>query len=449
MSAADTTRTRRSLLATAAALGGALVAKAFGSAAPARAANNDPVLVGNTNNGTLPTVVQSSSAANDARALVGRTTDTGVHSGTAGVWGDGKAENGAGVYGTAHTGAQSRGVVGSSLNGIGVRAVGGHTGAWGTGNNYGVRGNSASNYGVFGEGGYTGVFGSGPYGTYGSGTSAGAIGTSGPGYGLYGLGSIGVVGIGDGNGYGTWGYNADSGGYGTVGQGGYRGVYGSGGNAGVYGTSGYVGLWGNASTTSGLNYGVYAYTGSSDGYAGVFSGNVQVSGFLSKLGGGFKIDHPLEPDRRYLVHSFVEAPEMLNVYSGTVTLDGRGQGTVKLPGYFSAENKDHRYQLTSIGAPAPDLHVASKVSNNQFTIAGGAAGQEVCWQVTGVRQDAWAKTNTIQVEPMKQRADQGKFLSPEAHGAEKTKGIYHLRPEDSERLQQQPESLRTREERAG
>ena len=105
-------------------------------------------------------------------------------------------------------------------DGIGVRGQGPtNVGVYGIGGSVGVKGESANNYGVFGTGGYTGVFGQGPYGTYGSGNSAGAIGTSGSGYGLYGLGSIGCVGIGDGNGYGVWGYNADSGGYGVVGQG--------------------------------------------------------------------------------------------------------------------------------------------------------------------------------------------------------------------------------------
>jgi hypothetical protein len=345
------------------------------------------------------------------------------------------------VFGTADSGTSAKGVLGGSKNGTGVVGVGGHTGVRGNGSNYGVRGESPNNYGVFGKGGYTGVFGDGPYGTYGTGTSAGAIGTSGPGYGFYGLGSIGGVGIGDGNGYGIWGYNADTGGFGVVGQGGYRGVYGSGSNAGVYGTSGYVGVWGNASTTTGLNFGVYAYSGSPGGYAGVFSGRVQVSGFLSKLGGGFKIDHPLEPVRRYLVHSFVEAPEMLNVYSGTVTLNSRGSATVRLPRYFEAENRDHRFQLTAIGAPAPNLHVSRTITRNRFSIAGGTPGQVVSWQVTGVRQDAWARANPLRVEPLKAQRDRGKYLAPKAHGQRATAGIYHLRPERSQRVQRQPARL--------
>ena len=432
---------RRSVIAGVAAAAGALAAQAIQSPL-VRANDPNDVVKGATNNTTAATVVINSSVANDARGLVGRTSNTGTADASAGVWGWSEGANGIGVYGTAHSGTGARGVLGSAQQGTAVRGVGGHSGIWGTGTNYGVRGNSTNNYGVFGEGGYTGVFGSGPYGVYGSGTSAGVIGTSGPGYGFYGLGSIGGVGIGDGNGYGIWGYNADSGGYGVVGQGGYRGVYGSGGNAGVFGTSGYVGLWGNATTTSGLNFGVYAYTASSGGYAGVFSGAVQVSGFLSKLGGGFKIDHPLDPENRYLVHSFVESPEMLNVYSGTVALNARGRATVRLPSYFAAANRTYRYQLTPVGGAAPNLHVASGVERNRFTIAGGTAGLAVCWQVTGVRDDAWAKAHPLRVEPLKRRADRGKLLSPESFGKPARTGIYALTTVKSRRPRSKPKTLK-------
>ena len=75
-----------------------------------------------------------------------------------------------------------------------------------------------------------------------------------------------------------------------------------------------------------MNFGLYAYSGSSGGYAGVFSGNVQVSGFLSKLGGGFLIDHPLDPEHKWLRHSFVESPDMMNVYNGNVTNELQRRG---------------------------------------------------------------------------------------------------------------------------
>jgi hypothetical protein len=51
--------------------------------------------------------------------------------------------------------------------------------------------------------------------------------------------------------------------------------------------------------------------GGADGAAGVFWGRVQIVGDLdvrgsvSKGGGGFRIDHPLAPESKYLSHSFV------------------------------------------------------------------------------------------------------------------------------------------------
>jgi hypothetical protein len=176
---------------------------------------------------------------------------------------------------------------------------------------------------------------------------------------------------------------------------------------------------------------------------------VQVSGFLSKLGGGFKIDHPLEPARRYLVHSFVEAPEMLNIYSGRVKLNARGRATVRLPRYFEAENSEHRFQLTAIGAPAPDLHVAKEVANNRFTIAGGRPGLTVNWQVTGVRNDAWARKNPMRVEPLKAKADRGKYLVPTAHGKPRSEGILRLPTRVPKKLQRKPDGVPTRLRRGG
>ncbi len=140
-----------------------------------------------------------------------------------------------------------------------------------------------------------------------------------------------------------------------------------------------------------------------------------MTGSVSKGGGSFKIDHPLDPAGKYLYHSFVESPDMMNIYNGTVTLDGQGRATVGLPDWFGALNRDYRYQLTPIGGPAPNLHIAAEVSGGQFAIGGGAAGQEVSWQVTGIRQDAWANAHRIPVEEAKRADDQGRYLHPELH----------------------------------
>jgi hypothetical protein len=180
------------------------------------------------------------------------------------------------------------------------------------------------------------------------------------------------------------------------------------------GTVGGYGVYG----TSVNGTGVY---GSSDGpNALVSEGNAQVQGDLavtgtvSKGGGAFKIDHPLDPGGKYLYHSFVESPDMKNVY-GTVVLDASGRATVTLPSWFEALNRDFRYQLTPIGHPAPGLHVAAEITGGRFTIAGGAAGLKVCWQVTGTRQDRWANAHRIPVEQDKPAADQGRYLHPDLY----------------------------------
>jgi len=136
-----------------------------------------------------------------------------------------------------------------------------------------------------------------------------------------------------------------------------------------------------------------------------FSGNVTVAGTLTKSAGSFRIDHPLDPAHRYLSHSFVESPDMLNIYNGNATLDGRGEAVVLLPAYFEALNRDFRYQLTALGAPGPTLYIAEEIQQNRFVIAGGTPGARVSWQVTGVRQDAYAEAHRIQVEEDKPAAE--------------------------------------------
>jgi hypothetical protein len=143
-----------------------------------------------------------------------------------------------------------------------------------------------------------------------------------------------------------------------------------------------------------------------------FSGNLHVGGTISKGSGSFKIDDPLDPANKYLYHSFVESPDMMNIYNGVVVLDKHGMAVVGLPDYFEALNQDFRYQLTAIGAPAPNLHIARKVSGNRFKIAGGKPGMEVSWQVTGIRHDAYAKAHRIPVEEDKGK-ERGTYLHPE------------------------------------
>jgi len=149
------------------------------------------------------------------------------------------------------------------------------------------------------------------------------------------------------------------------------------------------------------------------------NGDLNVPGRLTKGSGSFMIDHPQAPTEKTLSHSFVESPDMMNVYNGNVTLGADGTATVDLPGYFEALNKDFRYQLTPIGAPGPNLYVAEEISGNRFRIAGGTAGMRVSWQVTGVRDDPYARKHRIDVEEDKAPDDRGTYLHPEAYGRER------------------------------
>jgi hypothetical protein len=209
----------------------------------------------------------------------------------------------------------------------------------------------------------------------------------------------------------------------------------------VNGVYGYCyGVRGRVATGDGVNYGVlgsaiglgnnYGIYGSAsngvDDHAGYFSGNVHVNGTLSKSGGSFKIDHPLDPANKYLSHSFVESPDMMNVYNGNVILDGAGEAWVTMPDWFEALNRDFRYQLTAIGGPGPNLFVAEKVMNSQFKIAGGTPGLEVSWQVTGIRQDPYAEAHRIPVEEDKKSHERGKYLNPGLHGQPEDLGLHRL-----------------------
>ena len=142
-------------------------------------------------------------------------------------------------------------------------------------------------------------------------------------------------------------------------------------------------------------------------------GNLSVTGAVSKGSGSFKIDHPLDPANKYLSHSFVESPDMMNVYNGNVLLDAKGEAWISLPDYFEALNQDFRYQLTPIGAPGQHiLYIDQEIANNRFKIAGGKPGGKVSWQVTGVRHDAYANAHRIPVEEDKGNK-RGTYLHPE------------------------------------
>jgi len=148
------------------------------------------------------------------------------------------------------------------------------------------------------------------------------------------------------------------------------------------------------------------------------TGDVRVVGEIQKGSGTFVIDHPLDPENLLLFHSFVESPDVKNIYDGIVTLNRAGEATIELPWYFMELNKDFRYLATPIGAPMPNLHLARGVRTNEFKIAGGTPGGHISWQITGIRHDPWIEANPVIVEVEKgplSEVEKGEYLFPEVH----------------------------------
>jgi hypothetical protein len=331
---------------------------------------------GNVGIGTQGPIAKLDSFSSTGIAMLGTSTDRGV----VGRVGFGTSCPGApyGVGGCGSAGAT--GVRASSDTGIGVSA------------------NSTSRA-VVGTLGETSCAGTYAVGGCGADLGNGVIGDSSTGIGVIGDSStgIGVRGF-SGTGVGVLGDSSDRGVIGTLGRSPCPGTYAVGGCAG-----------------SVIGYGVY---GKSTTYAGYFQGNVNVTGTLTKGAGAFRIDHPLDPERRYLQHSFVESPEMKNVYDGIATTDSRGFATVRMPSWFQALNRSFRYQLTILGHArwGTQARVWDEIAHNRFTIRTNRPRVRVSWQVTGVRHDPYANAHRIPVVVPKAQADQGTYLHPELYG---------------------------------
>lgn len=327
------------------------------------------------------------------------------------------------------------GVLGTVLSSDGTAVFGSNTSS--TGTSIGVRGRviSSTGYAGYFEGGrnyFEGnvgigvgspstvldVFGSSTTGLiYGANTSS-ASGNS-QGSGVAGVkGTITSTSPGS-HAAGVWGIvpaTAGSQGYGVAGYHNSNGI----GVAGfVASTSFGAAVYGNGGATS------------TTAYAAVFDGRVFVNGTVAKSGGSFRIDHPLDPENKTLSHSFVESPDMMNIYNGIVHTDPSGYATVTMPDWFTALNRDFRYQLTVIDEADSGWALAKVVremKDGEFTIRTNLPNQKVSWQVTGIRQDAWANKHRIPTEELKSANEKGKYLSPDAYGLPPERGIYHRDP---------------------
>jgi hypothetical protein len=347
-----------------------------------------------------------------------------IGSGKIGLYGSTTVAGGSGVYGQGGTGANSAGVFGLNTNSAAIwgRSTGVGSAIFGENTSTGLAGRFMGPVDVSGtltatntSSGSTGVLGKGPTGVYGETTVSDASGVWGK---ADMTGSAGVFGL-NRAGHAVWGR--------TTGHG-----------AAIYGESpggpnyGYAGLFsGPVKIQNEFALEVEGYT--------FIAGNLAVSGDISKSSGNFRIDHPLDPEHKFLSHSFVESPDMMNIYNGNVTTDATGTATIALPAYFAALNRDYRYQLTVLGQFAQAIVSREIIADNTFAIRTDKPGVKVSWQVTGIRQDVYANENPIMVEETKPPGQQGMYLYPAGFGAGKDKQIgYHSRPVAAPGAQEAP-----------
>ena len=128
--------------------------------------------------------------------------------------------------------------------------------------------------------------------------------------------------------------------------------------------------------------------------------DLDVGGSFSAMAKAFKIDHPLDPTNKYLIHNSIESNERINIYSGNITTNEEGYATVQLPEYMNALNKDFKYQLTIVDKSFAQAIIWEEMNteSNSFVIKTNTPDITVSWQITGTRQDTWALENPMQVE---------------------------------------------------
>ena len=253
---------------------------------------------------------------------------------------------------------------------------------------YGSSTNSAS--GVFGRN--TGT-GNGVYGFNFGGTGSGVYGQTDT------AGGTGVYGLSQSSGYGIHGENTGSG-------------------SGIYGLTSHTGSYGVVGENTGVsNNAIHA------------NGNLSASGTKT-----FKIDHPLDPENRYLKHFSIESNEILNVYRGIATFDANGKAIITMPEYYEAINKNPSYQLTPIGASMSGLFIERELTGGSFVIGGGISGKKVSWQLTAERNDPYLKQNPKErIVEADKGENRGKYLMPDLYNQGKSKEIFKRKQRTSQR----------------
>lgn len=108
----------------------------------------------------------------------------------------------------------------------------------------------------------------------------------------------------------------------------------------------------------------------------------------------FVIDHPKDPENKYLVHGCLEGPESGVYYRGTAKVTNNHSTIVSLPDYVPGWASNFTVTVTAIYDGKVKMYATSKVDDSlgQFTVYG--ENGEFNWIAVGQRA-------TIKVEPLK------------------------------------------------
>jgi hypothetical protein len=149
---------------------------------------------------------------------------------------------------------------------------------------------------------------------------------------------------------------------------------------------------------------IQAFTGGTwTGEAVIFRPNKSVAflGTISKAGGTFEIDHPLDPFNKNLRHGFVESTEYVNIYRGMVDLvDGRMSVDIDAAfgmtdGTFAALNADVIVSSLQNQYGPDRVWVEAPADSGKFTIIceDTESTATIAWMVTGRRNDAFVRSD--------------------------------------------------------
>lgn len=114
------------------------------------------------------------------------------------------------------------------------------------------------------------------------------------------------------------------------------------------------------------------------------NGNIVADGTIS--GSNLKIERKgvEKGDRDRVYYPLLVTMEETFLLSGRAVLGEGGRATIHIPEENLASLEQSHFQLTPMGGPAPNIHIAKILEDETgFEIAGGREGQEVFWQISG------------------------------------------------------------------